>query len=149
MHQHKHQRNYDHRRPVHSRRNFLSSLVSTAFLAPCVLGQERPQTPSETAELYRKISEQYESDGLTPFKGITTNGEVRRGLFEIKPTGVSTEPVRNAAERFIATLAPVQLARTMYPVDDRPTGSLFCGADRGAAQRGIRIDAGIAQRQRV
>ena len=148
MHQHKHQRNYDHRRPVHSRRNFLSSLVSTAFLAPCVLGQERPQTPSETAELYRKISEQYESDGLTPFKGITTNGEVLRGLFEIKPTGVSTEPVRNAAERFIATLAPVQLARTMYPVDDRPTGSLFCGADRGAAQRSIRIDAGIAQRQR-
>jgi hypothetical protein len=40
------------------------------------------------------------------------------GLFEIKPAGVSTEPVRNAALAFIGTLNPVQLARTMYPVDD-------------------------------
>ena len=71
------------------------------------------------AERFRQMSEDYESKGLaTPFKGITTNGEVVPGLFEIKPSGVSTEPVRNAAEAFIATLTPLQLARTMYPVDD-------------------------------
>lgn len=64
------------------------------------------------------MSEEYENEGLAPFKGITTNGDILPGLFEIKPTGVSTEPVRNAAERFIATLSPVQLSRTMYPVDD-------------------------------
>lgn len=92
--------------------------MSAAVLAPWALGQQRPQTPSETAELFRKMSEEYESEGLAPFKGITTNGDVLPGLFEIKPTGVSTEPVRNAAERFIATLTPVQLGRTMYPVDD-------------------------------
>lgn len=92
--------------------------MSAAVLAPWALGQQRPQTPSENAELFRKMSEEYESEGLAPFKGITTNGDVLPGLFEIKPTGVSTEPVRNAAERFIATLTPVQLARTMYPVDD-------------------------------
>ena len=40
------------------------------------------------------------------------------GLFEIRPTGASTEAVRNAAEKYIATLSPVQLLRTMYPVDD-------------------------------
>jgi Protein of unknown function (DUF3500) len=40
------------------------------------------------------------------------------GLFEIKPSGVPTEPVRDAAEKFIAPLTPFQLARTMYPVDD-------------------------------
>ena len=68
--------------------------------------------------MYRKISEAYEEDGLTPFKGITTDGNVLPGVFAIKPTGVSTEPVRNAAERFIATLTPLQLSRTMYPVDD-------------------------------
>src|SRR4029077_6414263 len=28
------------------------------------------------------------------------------------------EAVRNAAEKFIASLTPVQLARTMFPVDD-------------------------------
>ena len=65
------------------------------------------------------MSEDYEKEGLAaPFKGITTNGEVEPGLFEIRPSGVSTEPVRIAAEAFIATLTPVQLARTMYPLDD-------------------------------
>jgi hypothetical protein len=68
--------------------------------------------------MYRRISEKYENEGLPPFKGITTDGDVLPGIFEIKPTGVSTELVRNAAERFIATLTPLQLSRTMYPVDD-------------------------------
>ena len=115
MHTHKHQ--HPHHPRVPSRRDFISSLVSAAVLAPWALGQQA-QTPSETAEMYRKISEAYEEDGLTPFKGITTDGNVLPGVFAIKPTGVSTEPVRNAAERFIATLTPLQLSRTMYPVDD-------------------------------
>ena len=46
-------------------------------------------------ERFRQMSEEYESKGLAmPFKGITTNGEVVPGLFEIKPSGVSTEPLR-------------------------------------------------------
>ena len=65
------------------------------------------------------MSEDYEREGLAaPFKGITTSGDVMPGLFEIKPTGISNEPVRNAAVAFLETLKPVQLARTMYPVDD-------------------------------
>ena len=81
--QHKHRHVHDHGPRVHSRRDFLSFLVSAAVLAPWALGQERPQTPSETAELFRKMSEEYESEGLTPFKGITTNGDVLPGLFAI------------------------------------------------------------------
>lgn len=71
------------------------------------------------AERFRQMSEDGEKEGLAaPFKGITTNGQVMPGLFEISPSGVSTEPVRNTAEKFIATLTNVQLARTMFPVDD-------------------------------
>jgi hypothetical protein len=101
-----------------TRRDFLSSLIGAAILAPLTFGQES-QSPSDIAERFRRMSEDYEKEGLAaPFKGITTNGEVMPGLFEIKPTGVSTEPVRNAAAAFIQTLSPVQLARTIYPVDD-------------------------------
>jgi hypothetical protein len=83
------------------------------------MGQQQTQTPSEIAERFRKMSEDYEKEGLAaPFKGITTKGDVMPGLFEVKPCGVSTEPVRNAAVAFIETLKPVQLARTIYPVDD-------------------------------
>jgi len=102
-----------------TRRNFLSSLISAAVLAPWALGLTAPQTPSDVAERFRQMSEDYEQEGLAaPFRGITSDGNVVPGLFEIRPTGVSTEPVRNAAEKFIATLTSVQLARTMYPVGD-------------------------------
>jgi hypothetical protein len=116
-HQRHHAHHEHHRGP--SRREFLSSLLSAAVFSPWLLGQTQTPTPADTAERFRKMSEDYEKEGLAnPFKGVTTNGDVVPGLFEIKPTGVSTEPVRNAADRFIATLTPVQLARTMFPVDD-------------------------------
>ena len=102
-----------------TRRDFISSLVSAAVLAPWALGQDQKQTPSDMAERFRRMSEDGEREGLAaPFKGITTNGQVMPGLFEINPSGVSTEPVRSAAEKFIATLTNVQLARTMFPIDD-------------------------------
>jgi len=102
-----------------TRRNFLSSLLSAAVLAPWVFGQDQARTPAELAERARQMSEGYELKGLAkPFRGITTDGKLVPGLFEIRPSGVSTEPIRNAAERFIATLTTVQLIRTMYPTDD-------------------------------
>ncbi|HEY7544388.1 MAG TPA: DUF3500 domain-containing protein, partial [Blastocatellia bacterium] len=53
-----------------------------------------------------------------PFKGITTDGKIIGGLFPIRSTGVSTEPVRKAAEKFIASLSEDQRKRTLFPVDD-------------------------------
>src|SRR6516164_2557282 len=100
-----------------SRREFPSSLVSAFVLLPWAYGQDK--NPVSTAEKFRQWSEEYEREGLAaPFKGVTTNGEVVPGLFEISPTGVSTESVRNAAEKLIASLTAVQLARAMFPVDD-------------------------------
>lgn len=65
------------------------------------------------------MSEDYERQGLAePFKGITASGQIEPGLFPIQSTGVSTAPVRTAAEKFLASLSPVQRARTMFPVDD-------------------------------
>ena len=110
---------YHHPKPGPTRRNFVSSLISAAVLVPWAFGQKETPTASDLAERFRRMSEDYEQKGLAdPFRGITTNSGVVPGLFEIKPSGVSTEPVRNAAEKFIATLTSVQLARSMFPVDD-------------------------------
>ena len=60
-----------------------------------------------------------ERRGLEPFKGVTTtDGKVAGGLFPIKSTGVSTEPVVNAAKTFLAGLSEGQRKKTMFPVDD-------------------------------
>jgi len=53
-----------------------------------------------------------------PFRGVTTNGQVVPGLFGIQSTGVSTRPVREAAEAFLKGLTPEQRKKTMFPVDD-------------------------------
>jgi hypothetical protein len=100
-----------------SRRSFLSSLISTFVFFPLAYRQEK--TPVGMAEQFRQWSEEYEQEGLAaPFRGITTNYDVMPGLFQISPSGVSTDPVRNAAEHFIASLDNVQLAKTMFPVND-------------------------------
>jgi len=116
MHRHHHQHSHE---AGPTRRSFLSSLLSAAVLVPWATGQQEARSALERAEQFRRMSEEYEKEGLAaPFKGITASGDVMPGLFEIRPSGVSTEPVRNAAEKFIAALTPVQLARTMFPVDD-------------------------------
>lgn len=53
-----------------------------------------------------------------PFRGVTTDGTVVEGLFPLRSTGVSTEPLRLAAERFLAGLTASQRERTTFPADD-------------------------------
>lgn len=53
-----------------------------------------------------------------PFKGITPNGTVEQGLFKIEATGVSTEPIRVAAEALLSGLSEEQRAKTVFPVQD-------------------------------
>lgn len=119
-HSHSHSHPHSHsdaRKELASRREFLWSMLATGIVAPFALGQE--QTRADMAERFRQMSEEYEKEGLAaPFRGITTNGQVIPDLFAISPTGVSTEPVRNAAANFLESLSSVQLIRAMYPVDD-------------------------------
>lgn len=112
---HAHDHPHSHRE-LATRRAFLSTLVSAAVLAPWAFGQE--QSREEMAEHNRRISEEYERKALADaFKGITADGNVIPGLYQIMPTGVSTEAVRNAAEKFLASLDYLQLTRALFPVD--------------------------------
>jgi hypothetical protein len=66
-----------------------------------------------------EMSRAAEKTGLAEdFKGLTTNGEPVRGLFPVRSTGISTEPVRRATEKFLAALTQEQRAKSTFPVDD-------------------------------
>ena len=52
------------------------------------------------------------------FKGITTDGNVISDLFPVVSTGVSTKPVRIAAEKFITALTDTQRAAAVFDVAD-------------------------------
>ncbi len=78
----------------------------------------RPAPPPRSAADLLRLSVAAEKEGLAaPFKGITAKGEVESGLFPIRSTGVSTEPVRIAAGAFLASLSPAQRTATVFPVD--------------------------------
>ena len=56
--------------------------------------------------------------GLTePLTGISTDGTIQEGLFELQPTGISTEPVTEAAQAFLDALNPEQRYRATFPLD--------------------------------
>ena len=53
-----------------------------------------------------------------PFIGIRTSDGIVAGLFPIRPTGLSTQPIVDAAQAFINTLDAAQKLSTQFAVDD-------------------------------
>ncbi|MBI1353321.1 MAG: DUF3500 domain-containing protein [Acidobacteria bacterium] len=68
---------------------------------------------------FRARSRQFENEGLAqPYRGIFASSGKDQGLFRIEKTGVSTAPIRQAAEHFLQALTPEQREKTTFPVDD-------------------------------
>ncbi len=98
-----------------------SSIVLAGVLAigQHVVTTQQPETNEQRAARFRQMSVEAESKGLAEaFRGITTNGTVEPGFFAVKSTGVSTEPVRKAADAFLRTLTQPQRTKTIFAVDD-------------------------------
>jgi len=51
-----------------------------------------------------------------PFRGLTTGGVARPGLFPLRATGVSTAPVTEAAAAFVGALSGEQRQRAVFPL---------------------------------
>jgi hypothetical protein len=73
--------------------------------------------PAPLPEFLRRYMQQGEASVADPFKGITIDGRVIPDLFSIQPTGVPTQPIKDAAEAFLASLSTQQQARTLFPLD--------------------------------
>jgi len=97
----------------------LAGVLASALALQSRVSLQAPETHAERAERFRKMSIEAETRGLaTPFKGITTNGTIESGLFAIKSTGVSTDPVRKAADALLGSLTAAQRDKSMFGVDD-------------------------------
>jgi hypothetical protein len=84
-----------------------------------VRSQSKPAPPRRPLEQLKRMSVEAEVPGLAdPFRGITTNGRIEPGLFSVRSSGVSTAPVRQAAEAFLGALSPAVRAKTAKPVED-------------------------------
>jgi hypothetical protein len=89
-------------------------ILSFAVLLPLASLSAQPPPPGRGLSAASR-----EAQALAEaFRGLTTNGSVEPALFPIRATGVSTEPVKQAAVAFLAALTPEQRAKTTFPVDD-------------------------------
>ncbi len=86
-----------------------------AVLSVSTYRTARTQSPPDRLALWR---EQESASLAEAFKGVTTDGHIIPGLFKLKPTGVSTQPIRRAAEAFLGSLTEEQRKKATFPVDD-------------------------------
>lgn len=96
--------------------------VGASFLAAVAVaaigGPVQSPDPAEYIQRSRQFSERMESTGLADsFHGVTTDGERVSGLYEIRATGVSTEPVRESARAFLEGLTSPQREQTTFPIE--------------------------------
>jgi Protein of unknown function (DUF3500) len=95
------------------------ALVASLLAFATARAVSQQPTAADRRAAFAQRSKDAETSGLAePFKGVTTDGTVQPGLYQIRSTGVSTEPVRQAAVAFLAALTPEQRARSTFRVDD-------------------------------
>jgi hypothetical protein len=69
------------------------------------LASPQQQGPNiQTLAVKKAVSDRLTASLAEPFVGVRTSTGVTEGLFPIRATGVSTEPMRKAAAAFIASL---------------------------------------------
>jgi hypothetical protein len=92
-------------------------LIMVALASALIIVSQNSAEPF--AQRAKRLSTEAETRGLAePYKGIVANGQAETGLFKIRSSGVSTEPVRIAAEAFLAALSAEQRAKSTFSVDD-------------------------------
>ena len=87
------------------------AVLAAIFVASHVDAQQRsPRRARFDAEIKAALAE--------PFRGIYFLDVPPANLFPIQKTGVSTEPVRQVAKAFLASLNKEDRKKTVFPVDD-------------------------------
>jgi len=82
---------------------------------PGLSGRELPSplTPFVTQTLARA-----DAALAQPFVGITTDGRVEPGLFSLSESGVSTKPIKEAADEFLSSLTKSTKSTASFTMDD-------------------------------
>src|SRR5438309_10453794 len=82
---------------------------------PGLSGRELPSplTPFVTQTLARA-----DAALAQPFVGITTDGQVEPGLISLAETGVSTKPIKVAADEFLSSLTKSARGSSSFAMDD-------------------------------
>jgi Protein of unknown function (DUF3500) len=89
-------------------------------------------------EAFKKRFAEAEANNIKqPYEGIVTSKGKEKNLFPIKSTGVTTAPIKDAAEAFLKSLTKEQIVKTQFEIDDKEW------------QKWSNVDNGIYKRQGI
>src|SRR4029077_10119220 len=114
--------------PAMKRFLVLTGVIAIGLVSLAVAQQQGPGI--QTLVIKKILGDQLRASLAEPFVGVRTSAGVTEGLFPIRATGVSTEPIRKAAAAFIASLTPDQARRTVFDVED-PEWRTWVNVDNG------------------
>jgi len=113
-------------------------LFAAPVLAPLAFGQA--EYDDEFLAVKRLFADNEIAALAEPYVGIRTSSGIEPNLFPIRSTGVSTEPVRQAAEAFLDSLTPSQTLRTQFAYDD-PEWRKWSNVDNGIyVRQGVSLE---------
>lgn len=73
--------------------------------------------PALMAPAHRQVFEQVRENARLPFAGITTDGQLRAGLFSIAGEGLDLPPILAAADDLLGLLSQDERRAALYPLD--------------------------------
>jgi hypothetical protein len=105
------------------------------------------KTPAKYSDFLQRMHDHGIASLTEEFTGITADGIVRPGLFAVRSTGVSLEPMLRAAHGFLATLDAQQRQRASLDIASEEWRS-WCNVHPFMTRHGICLhELGTAQRQ--
>ena len=74
--------------------------------------------PSPLTNFHTQTLARADAATAAPFVGVSTDGHIVPGLFALQQTGVSTRPLKDAADAFLASLDTSQRHAGLFALDD-------------------------------
>ncbi len=92
--------------------------VAVAFLGAAASAQSQTEYSNSLLNTKSVFTKALASSLSEPFVGVTTTAGKISGLFPIVSTGVTTAPIKTAAEGFLRSLDTIALGKVQFAVDD-------------------------------
>jgi Protein of unknown function (DUF3500) len=127
-------------------KKIITLLLITFFVMGCTQNN-KVNAQGNLGALKERFAKAEDENLNKPYEGIVTSKGKETGLFPIKSTGVTTAPVKAAAEIFLKSLTKEQLSKTQFEIDNKEWQK-WANLDNGLYKRqGISIKE-MSQQQR-
>lgn len=95
------------------------SLVTITLVVMSYTLTNKANAQPNLADLKERFAKMENENLNKRYEGVVTSKGAEKGLFSIHSTGITTKPIKKAAETFLKSLTKLQLAKVQFKIDDK------------------------------